>query len=960
MVVVVDALDESSDEVQRLFDNFYDHFSSDLLSILITTRSDDYDDKAIDQMKNCDECANGPFSHFWKCQDCPEEYDICEDCHPTYSTCSRDASHRFEYHLVHGDRVFQSIKPSEDNIKMYVRNELRKETSAAGSSRSNSAPNLARRTSSTRFSRLCEQSSSLEQDVVDQICLRADLRFMLAKIYVKKIKDQSSIAQVRRALQQLPQGYSDTYQSTMERIEENGRLEEARRILSWIVKSRRPLMMDELCHAIATDPDKGYSKDELLPPYTLLDDMAELIYVGSDKTVRLQHYTLEEYLNGDGHQWLESNFSTHIAHTCISYMSMNILCIPFQGSVEEGFNARKVDYPFVQYAYEYWGYHARTAAEKEQESPGAESLRRATVSLLQNVELVEILTQALWYLEGSEASHWEIRKGVNGIHLAAWFGLTNVLSELAAKLDLNLADPGQMQTPLILAARRGHAKTVSELIRLGASVNESDAQDHTAIYEAAAAKHDEVMRALLVSDDIDLNRKYVWDFNRTILMIAIAGSSSTVELLLEKDVDVNHRDALGLTALWIACSNGSVRTVKRLIASMDQLEINNATVTGRTALTTVVEASSPSLGPNLELDLTHMLLDMGASPDHKDNRGKSPAMLAVGKGKKHILEVIMAKTQSFDARDSEGRTLLHEAVKTGKSDMVRYLVTKGMDINVRDRHDRTPLHEAARSARQTIAEELISLKADRSLRDGWGRTPFEVAWQNGHAPKMAALSPSAESVSGLMSLSNLTKELLPVWSLVKLNDEALVAERIKSPSGSQALLNAPRDPDTGDTLIHCAVKFGNVEMLQRLLEVAAPADRPALINSTNYNGSTPLHNAISRCKLDLVTTLLRHHPRLDTKDINQATPLLLDFLATSTRGSACGVALIKAGAAIDSKALTQPYFFAAIQSGDADAVKILIENHGALVQAKNGYGESPWQVAKANGHGEIMRFLQLN
>lgn len=954
MFVVVDALDESSDEVKTFFDKFYGSFPSKRISILITTRSDESEDKAVDQLRNCDQCANGPFGHFYKCQDCPPEFDICEKCKPTNGTCPRDASHRVQYHVVYGDRVFQSIKPSEDNIKMYVRNELRKEASVAGSSRSNSAPNLAPRSSSTRFSRICEQSSGLEQEVVDQICLRADLRFMLAKIYVKKIKDQSTVAQVRRALRQLPQGYEDTYQSTMERIEANGRLEEARRILSWIVYSRRPLMMDELRHAIATDPDTdtGYSKDELLHSYTMRDDMAELIYVGRDETVRLQHYTLEEYLKRDGRRWLESNFSTHIARTCISYMSD--LCTPFQGSMKEDLKALTEAYPFVLYAHEYWGYHARIAAKEEQESPRAESLRHTIVSSLQNVELVKILTQALWDLEGSDASRWEIRKGANGIHLAAWFGLTHVLSELTANLDLNLADPEQMQTPLMLAARRDHAETVRELVRLGASVNESDAQGHTAIYEAAAENHDEVMRALLISDDIDLDRKYVWNLNRTILMIAIACGSSTVELLLEKDVDVNHCDALGLTALMIACLRSPVQIVQRLITSMNQIEINNATVTGRTALTYVFEATSPS-DPERELKLTHMLLDMGASLDHKDNRGKSVAMWAVSKGKKHILEVIIAQTQSFDARDSDDRTLLHEAANMDQSEMAGYLVTKGMDINIRDRHDRTPLHEAARFACQKVIKELISLKADRSLRDEWGRTPFDIARQNGHGPKMTALSASAESESEFISRSNLTKEPLPLWSLVKMR--ALVAERIESLSGSQALLNEPRDPDTGDTLIHCAVKSSNVEMLQRLLEVAAPADRPALINATNDIGRTPLHEAIPTNNIDLITTLLLYHPRLDTKDIDQASPLQLDFLRTYPRVSVCGVALIAAGAAIESEALIQPYFFEAIKSGNTHAVEILMKNHKASIHVKNENGQSPWQVAKAKGYGEIMQFL---
>lgn len=544
------------------------------------------------------------------------------------------------------------------------------------------------------------------------------------------------------------------------------------------------------------------------------------------------------------------------------------------------------------------------------------------------------------------------------MHLAAWFGLTNVLSALTARFDVDSADSEQKQTPLILAARRGHVKTVNELIKPGASINKCDAQGHDAIYEAAAEQHDEVMKVLLINDAIDLNRKYICDFNRTILMIAIGFNHlTTVELLLEKDVDASHHDVFGLTALSMACSVGSVDIVKRLVTSTS-VEVNDTASAGRTALS-IVAAKTPPLCRDVETELTHILLDMGASPDHRDNRGKTPAMLAVSKGKKHILEVIIAKTQVIDAVDFEGRTLLHEAAGTHKKDMVKYLVTKGIGINVRDSHDRTPLHEAARFGFRTILRELISLKAERSLRDKWGRTPFEVARQNGHVSKNIALLLSVDFENGLGSVFDPKIELLPLWSIVKLGDEELLARRIKSLDERQAILTAAPDPDTGNTLIHSAISCGNVNILKRLLEAAAPEDRQTLINATNDNGRTSLHDAVCSRKLDFVTTLLLYKPCLDGKDKDKLTPLLIDYFENLIPGNsgACGIALIAAGAAIDSEALIKPYFFAAIRSGNYDAVKILIGKKKTLVQAKSEDGQTPRQVAKPNGHSDILQLL---
>ncbi|RPB06033.1 hypothetical protein L873DRAFT_1727018, partial [Choiromyces venosus 120613-1] len=94
-------------------------------------------------------------------------------------------------------------------------------------------------------------------------------------------------------------GLEGVYGATLERIEEQGG-EKARlgmATLMWIFHSRRPLRIDELCHALAVEIGSTDINTDNVPSIkTLLDCCQGLVAVdGEASTVRLIHLTLQEY-----------------------------------------------------------------------------------------------------------------------------------------------------------------------------------------------------------------------------------------------------------------------------------------------------------------------------------------------------------------------------------------------------------------------------------------------------------------------------------------------------------------------------------------------------------------------------------------------------------------------------------------------------------------------------------------
>lgn len=106
----------------------------------------------------------------------------------------------------------------------------------------------------------------------------------------------------------------------------------------------------------------------------------------------------------------------------------------------------------------------------------------------------------------------------------------------------------EKRTPLLLAVHANNVELATLLIDAGADVNAKDAISDTPFLYAGAEGRDQILKQILKTGRADLK-----DTNRyggvALIPAAHHGHPSTVRLLLETEIDVNHVNDLGWTAL---------------------------------------------------------------------------------------------------------------------------------------------------------------------------------------------------------------------------------------------------------------------------------------------------------------------------------------------------------------------------------------------------------------------------
>ncbi|KAF8463336.1 hypothetical protein BDZ91DRAFT_661265, partial [Kalaharituber pfeilii] len=141
------------------------------------------------------------------------------------------------------------------------------------------------------------------------------------------ILDELTITKRRSALSNLPPGLHAAYDGTIERMRESPRrFELGMKVLTWIYLAERALKVIELQHALSVedgaeilDPDNFPSKS------TLLHCCCGLVTVDNEtSTVRLVHYTLQEYFNLYEEKYFPDGHNL-IARTCLTYLSFPAL-----------------------------------------------------------------------------------------------------------------------------------------------------------------------------------------------------------------------------------------------------------------------------------------------------------------------------------------------------------------------------------------------------------------------------------------------------------------------------------------------------------------------------------------------------------------------------------------------------------------------------------------------------------
>lgn len=637
----------------------------------------------------------------------------------------------------------------------------------------------------------------LQREIKSKILKAADGMFLLAQLHLHSLTGKRSPKTVRTALRKLPKGsdaLDNAYKEAMERIE--GQIldsrELAKQVLSWISCAKRPLTTLELQHALAVEMVDLELDEENLPE---IEDMisvcAGLVTVDEESgIIRLVHHTTQEYFKRARISWFPAA-QRDITMTCIAYLSFNAFNTGFCLTDEE-FEARLRVNILYNYATRNWGYHARTAST---------DVEQLILDFLKNEAKVAASSQAMFACGSSPGYSQRVAKQMTGLHLAAHFGLREIIMALFREgHDPNVKDT-YGRTPLSWAARNGQEAVVRLLLEERPCIDpgSKDMDDRTPLHEAAENGHRAVVGLLLdYGAGVSVRMKSNDDDDfcsgaMALHLAALNGHEAVVQLLLEKGADLDAETDLERTALHSAVCHDCEAVVR-------------------------------------------LLLKKGANVEAKDAYGQTALHMATEIGNEAIVQLLLEKGADISAKENTGRVALHEAADGGHEAVVRLLLLEGGDVAARDDNGGTALHWAATKAHEAAARMLLENGADIEAEDDYGWTALHLATKYGGEIRQLMKNEREIMVRLLVENGANIAAQTHDWTSV-----LHVAAEGGNETVMQLLMEKEADVAANDaygrTALHLAAESGHEAVVQLLIK------KGANVVASDIYGRTALHLA---------------------------------------------------------------------------------------------------------------------
>lgn len=179
---------------------------------------------------------------------------------------------------------------------------------------------------------------------------------------------------------------------------------------------------------------------------------------------------------------------------------------------------------------------------------------------------------------------------------------------------------------LLLAAERGETEQVLDLLKQGAEINAQDEQGRTPIMRATYAQQAETVDALIrAGTDINIRDN---NLANPLLYASAEGLLDIVKLALGARADTRFTNRYGGVSLIPAAERGHVEVVRELLTRSD-VEVNHVNNLGWTAL---LEAVILGEGKLAHQQIVQLLVDHGADVQMADKDGVTPLQHARRRG----------------------------------------------------------------------------------------------------------------------------------------------------------------------------------------------------------------------------------------------------------------------------------------------------------------------------------------
>lgn len=307
---------------------------------------------------------------------------------------------------------------------------------------------------------------------------------------------------------------------------------------------------------------------------------------------------------------------------------------------------------------------------------------------------------------------------------------------------VNMADNSGF-TPLIYAAISGNVKVVQFLLDKGADIKATTKNGYSALIFACACGKNEVSRLLIKkgSDSSTIN----------MMMAASAGLDDFVERFIKDGQDVNQRTSSDDTPLIFAAKNGNLSTVKLLMKNKADASVRNkdgfnaflaACSTGKSRVaeyfinsggneTDYIAGMLMAAAYNMP-DVIKLLAKKKVDINCKDNKGRTPLMIACLEGHLDAVKALVENGASLAERDMSlnGQTVLMTAAYNQHAGVVKYLISKGADVNDVKNDGWTVLLIACEGGSLDVVKLLVEKGADKEAKLRSGATPITIALMN--------------------------------------------------------------------------------------------------------------------------------------------------------------------------------------------------------------------------------------
>ena len=446
-------------------------------------------------------------------------------------------------------------------------------------------------------------------------------------------------------------GLGDAYTATLSRIMSQNESKSRLRMetLMWISHSERPLKAIELCQALGVEKGDSDQNTENIPAIeTVVRSSLGLVTVeASSSTVRLVHFTLQEYLS-DASSLFHSPHSM-MAEICLTFL--NFRCIR---NLSTALYSPPQAAPFVGYASRFWGTHARKELNGRVKSLALKLLDGYDKHISAKLLLIH---ERDWWWHRLEQGASNALEGFTGLHGAAHPGIVEIAHALLEmrEWDLNVADLDG-NTAFAWAARKGHEDVVKLLLgRPDVDPDTPNTDGRTPLLWAAACRHEGVVGMLLGRTDVDPDRKD--KYGQTPLLRSIwTGDERVTKMLLERgNVNPDTANNSGQAPLYVAAHEGHERVVKMLL---DRTDVN---------------------------------------PNTMDQHGQTPLFVAAWKGRERVMKTLLDRVDiHLNTTDKDGQTPLDIAAREGHEGVVKMLLERADGSpTTADNDGQTPLFRAA-------------------------------------------------------------------------------------------------------------------------------------------------------------------------------------------------------------------------------------------------------------------------